>query len=101
LKPPTAPPADPLFSVLLHPDLAQLPPTYLVACGKDPTHDEILMSRDEMASRGCRVGLREYSGYPHFFFIVPMLKASGEYLDDIVAKIRELASLSQVIEQPS
>jgi versiconal hemiacetal acetate esterase len=76
--------------VLLHPDLAGLPPTYLVACDKDPMYNETLMLRDEMAARGCRVELREYKGYPHFFFIVPILKASQVYLDDVVAKIREL-----------
>lgn len=48
------------------------------------------MFRDEMTAQGCQVEFREYKGYPHFFFIVPMLKASQEYLDDIVAKIREM-----------
>jgi versiconal hemiacetal acetate esterase len=83
--------------VLLHPDLAKLPPTYLVACGKDPTHDEILMLRDEMIEQGCQVECREYQGYPHFFFIVPILKASQEYLDNIVVKIQEMVISSPII----
>ena len=85
-----APPTDPLFSVLLHPDLGKLPRTYLVACGKDPTHDEVLMLRDEMEAQGAQVELKVYEGYPHCFFIVPTLKASAEYLDVLVQKIREL-----------
>jgi versiconal hemiacetal acetate esterase len=76
--------------VLLHPNLGKLPRTYLVACGKDPMHNEILMLRDEMEAQGASVELKVYEGYPHFFFIVPTLKASAEYLDGIVAKIREL-----------
>ena len=87
--------------MLLYPDLAKLPPTYLVACGKDPTHDEIFMLRDEMTAQGCEVKLREYKGYPHFFFIVPMLRASQEYLDDIVAKIREMVISSSVVSPSS
>lgn len=76
--------------MLLHPHLGKLPQTFLVACGKDPTHDEILMLRNEMEAQGARVELKVYEGYPHFFFIVPMLKASAEYLDVLVRKIREL-----------
>jgi len=80
--------------VLLHPNLGKLPRTYLVACGKDPTHDEILMLRDEMAAQGADVELKVYEGYPHFFFIVPILKASAEYLDILVRKIQQLVLAS-------
>jgi versiconal hemiacetal acetate esterase len=76
--------------VLLHPHLGKLPRTYLVACGKDPTHDELLMLRDEMATQGANVELKVYEGYPHFFFTVPTLKAGAEYLDNLVQKIQEL-----------
>jgi versiconal hemiacetal acetate esterase len=70
--------------------LGKLPHTYLVACGKDPTYDEILMLRDEMEAQGAHVELKVYEEYPHFFFIVPTLKASAEYLDVLVTKIKEL-----------
>jgi versiconal hemiacetal acetate esterase len=76
--------------VLLHPHLGKLPRTYLVACGKDPTHDELLMLRDEIAVQGANVELKVYEGYPHFFFIVPTLKASAEFLDILVRKIQKL-----------
>jgi hypothetical protein len=46
------------------------------------------MLRDEMKEQGCKIELKEYKGYPHFFFVVPMLKASQEYLDDIVKHIQ-------------
>jgi versiconal hemiacetal acetate esterase len=48
------------------------------------------MLRDEMAAQGANVELKVYEGYPHFFFIVPTLKASAEYLDILVRKIQEL-----------
>ena len=54
-----------------------------------------------MTAQGCEVKLREYKGYPHFFFIVPMLRASQEYLDDIVAKIREMVISSSVVSPSS
>jgi versiconal hemiacetal acetate esterase len=85
-----AAPSDPLFSVLLHPELGKLPPTYLVACDKDATYNEICILNDEMKQLGSKVELKVYKGYPHFFFTVPMLKASQEYLDDIVSHIREM-----------
>jgi versiconal hemiacetal acetate esterase len=78
--------------VLLHPDLGKLPPTYLVMCDKDPTHDEIKILNDEMTQQGCKVELKEYEGYPHFFFIVPMLKASQNYLEDMVAHIQKMVT---------
>lgn len=85
-----ASPTEPLFAILLHPALANLPPTYLVACDKDPTHDEVMMLNAEMKELGCKVDLKLYKGYPHFFFIMPLLKASQEYLEDIVKHIQEM-----------
>ena len=43
-----------------------------------------------MEAQGAHVELKVYEEYPHFFFIVPTLKASAEYLDILVQKIQEL-----------
>lgn len=48
------------------------------------------MLRDEIAVQGANVELKVYEGYPHFFFIVPTLKASAEFLDILVRKIQKL-----------
>jgi acetyl esterase/lipase len=77
-QPPT--PAEPLCSILLHPDLHLLPPTYLAAPTKDPTHQETVFLHEEMRKRGVRADLVEWVGYPHFFWIVPMLEEGARFM---------------------
>ena len=77
-----AAPTDPLASPLLHPDIKLLPPTYVAACTKDPLHQDTVFFYEECKRKGVDVDLIEWVGYPHFFWILPMLQRSKEFLDE-------------------
>ena len=62
-----APPTDPLYSPLLHPDINLLPPVYVAACTKDPTHQETVFFYEECKKQGVKAELVEWAGWPHFF----------------------------------
>lgn len=83
-------PTEPLASVLLHPDLKLLPPTYLAAPTKDPTHQETIFLYEEMTKQGVDADLIEWEGYPHFFWIIPMLQKSAEFMRVWNEKLRGL-----------
>jgi acetyl esterase/lipase len=83
-----APAADPLYSVLLHPDIKHLPPCYIAACTKDPTHQETLFFYEECKKNGVTAELVEWVGLPHFFWAVPMLKKSQEFMTVCNEKLR-------------
>jgi len=72
---------DPLYSPLLHPDIKHLPPTYLAAPTKDPTHQETVFFAEELTAQGVKADLVEWEGWPHFFWILPMLKKSSEFME--------------------
>lgn len=72
---------DPLYSPLLHPDIKLLPPTYIVATTKDPTHQEMIFFYEELKKQGVEADLVEWVGWPHFFWIIPMLQKSGEFME--------------------
>lgn len=57
---------------------------------KDPTYDEMVMLHKELQSRAVKSELKVYTGYPHYFFIVPMLQASQAYMQDVVKRIQAL-----------
>ena len=87
-----APPTDPLYSILLHPSLSKLPKTWLAACTKDPTHDEMLMFYDKLQKEGVDVKLEVCKGYPHFFWMLPMLGKSQEFMGIWAERVREMVA---------
>jgi acetyl esterase/lipase len=83
-------PSEPLVSVLLHPDIKLLPPTYIAAPTKDPTHQETLFLHEEMKKQGVDADLVEWTGYPHFFWTIPMLQESVKFMAVWNEKLRGL-----------
>ncbi|OCL07406.1 alpha/beta-hydrolase [Glonium stellatum] len=85
-----APPTKPLWSILLPPSLSTLPPTYLAACTKDPTYDETCILHDRLEKLGNDSALAVWEGYPHFFWVLPMLGKSGEFMAGWAEEVRRL-----------
>jgi len=57
---------DPLYSPLLHPGIKFLPPVYIVATTKDPTHQETVFFVEKAKSQGVKVGSGELGGLAAF-----------------------------------
>ena len=74
--------------MLLHPDIKSLPPTYVAATTKDPTHQETVWLYEEMKKGGVKADLVEWEGWPHFFWIVPGLKGSEKFMEVWNEKLR-------------
>ena len=87
-----ASPEEPLYSLLLNPSLSKLPRTWLVACSKDPTYDEMLMFHDKLEKQGVQVSLEVCKGYPHFFWMLPMLRKSQELMTKWAAQVQEMVA---------
>lgn len=77
-----APAAEPLHSPLLHPDIGLLPKTYITACTKDPTHQETLFFYEECKKQGVLVDYKEWVGWPHFFWIIPVIPSSTAFMNE-------------------
>lgn len=88
-------PSEPLVSVLLHPDLKFLPPTYIAAPTKDPTHQETLFLHEEMQKQGVDADLVEWKGFPHYFWTIPMLQESAKFMAIWNEKLRGLIAKAQ------
>jgi versiconal hemiacetal acetate esterase len=87
-----ASPTEPLYSLLLNPNLSKLPPIWLVACSKDPTYDEMRMFHDKLMKQGVQVSLEVCKGYPHFFWMLPMMSKSQELMTKWASHIREMVA---------
>lgn len=67
--------------MLLNPDIKLLPPTYVAATEKDPTYQETVWLYEAMQKEGVAgADLVEWTGWPHFFWIIPGLKGSAEFM---------------------
>ena len=67
-----------------------MPPTYLAACTKDPTYDETFILHDKLKKLGNDVSLAVWDGYPHFFWMLPMLQKSKEFMARWAEEVRRL-----------
>ena len=85
-----APPDDPLASPLLHPDIKLLPSVYVAACTKDPTHQESVFFYEECKKQGVDAELVEWVGWPHFFWILPMLPKSADFMEVWCKKLGQM-----------
>jgi len=91
-----AKPTDPLVSPVFHERLAQLPPVWLATSDMDPSSVGALILRDmlvEAHGEGSgRVVHREYNGYPHTFFLVPVLEMTAVFMADLVGAVQRMCS---------
>lgn len=91
-----AKPADPLVSLVFHERLAQLPPVWLATSDMDPTSVGALILRDmlvEAHGEGSgRIVHRAYNGYPHNFFLVPVLEMTEVLVADWVGAVQSMCS---------
>jgi acetyl esterase/lipase len=81
---------EPLSSILLHPDLKELPKTWLVACSKDPTFNEMVMFHEQLRRSGVDVKMEMARGFPHFFWMLPTLQRSQELMDSWTLRLKEM-----------
>jgi versiconal hemiacetal acetate esterase len=72
--------------------LASLPPTYLVASGKDPLRDDTLVFERVAREAGVSTKLDYYEGFPHLFWIIPALKKSEEAVANIIEGVKWVIS---------
>ncbi|OAL57102.1 alpha/beta-hydrolase [Pyrenochaeta sp. DS3sAY3a] len=88
LQPPA--PDHPLYSPLLHPDIKLLPQIYVTAMTNDPSYQETVFFYEECKKQGVKADYVEWSGFPHFFWIVPTLEKSREYMTTWNDKLRAM-----------
>ena len=81
---------DPWYSPLLHPDIRLLPKVYVAACTKDTTHQETVFFYEECIKRGVDADLVEWVGWPHFFWALPMLPKSAQFMNVWCEKVRAM-----------
>src|SRR5690348_1706051 len=79
LQPPS--PDHPLYSPLLHPNIKLLPRVYVTAMTNDPTYQETVFFYEECKRQGVEADLVEWSGFPHFFWSLPGMQKSREYME--------------------
>ncbi|CAN9170088.1 unnamed protein product [Alternaria sp. RS040] len=86
LQPPS--PEHPLYSPLVHPDIKLLPPIYIAAMTNDPTYQDTVFFHEECKKQGVKADLVEWSGLPHFFWSLPGMQKSREYMNVWNEKLR-------------
>lgn len=80
--------ASPILAKSLH----GLPPALIQVCGMDPLRDEGLAYAEKLEAHGVKVIVKTYQGLPHGFVMFPQLKATGEYLQNVVAFVKNCAA---------
>lgn len=55
-----------------------------------PTHQETVFFYEECKKQGVDAELVEYVGWPHFFWILPMLAKSAEFMEVWCEKLRKM-----------
>jgi versiconal hemiacetal acetate esterase len=72
--------------------LSLLPPTYIVACGKDPLRDDALVFEKRLKAVNVKTKLDYYEGFPHMFWIIPGLARGEIAMKNIVAGTKWVVS---------
>lgn len=87
-----SPPDDPRVSFLLNKDHSNLPQrVYFQICGGDPLRDEAFVWQKLLEKHsGTKSKIHLYSGLPHGFWRFLSMKASQDWLDDLVEGIQYL-----------
>ncbi|OKL56407.1 hypothetical protein UA08_08049 [Talaromyces atroroseus] len=89
-----SPPGDVRISFLLNENHKNLPVrAYFQICGRDPLRDEAFLWQKLLEKHsGTKYKIHLYSGLPHGFWRFLQLKASQEWLDDVVEGIGFLSA---------
>lgn len=92
---------DPRISFLLNPDHSNLPKrAYFQICGRDPLRDEaFLWIKLLQAHSGTRSKIHLYSGMPHGFWRFLQMKASQDWLDDLLDGVGFLCLPKDEVEE--
>ncbi|WP_150004390.1 alpha/beta hydrolase [Iodidimonas muriae] len=83
--------SDPNFSPLFAPDFSILPPSYILAAGRDPLKEEVDDYRDRLKAAGVPVHYKCWPKQPHGFLgfgrvmkdVVPALDHAGQWMAGI------------------
>ena len=78
--------ADPRASVLLHPQLAGLPPALVVTAGFDPLKDEGRAYAEKLKAAGVAAEHREYANFIHGFYNMAGISAAVPPVIDETAR---------------
>lgn len=68
------------------------PPTYLVACEKDPLRDDAFVMEAALKKAGVPTKLDYYEGLPHYFWIFPGLPEGQQYVANLLNGVQWLIS---------
>jgi acetyl esterase/lipase len=63
---------------------------YIPACEKDPTYQETLFFYEECKKQGVDAEFKVWKGLPHFFWGIPQLKKSQEFMEVWCQKLDEM-----------
>lgn len=75
-------------------NLSLWPPTSFHVAGMDCLRDEALLFEEKLRKAGVRTTLKTYPGFPHAFNMLPQLKESGKWREQMVADILSTCGLS-------
>jgi hypothetical protein len=77
--------------------VGKLQNVYIAAPTKDACHQECLFFYDECVKQGVQVEFREWKGWPHFFWAVPVLRESRVFMEVWCEKLKEMLGSSQMV----
>ena len=63
---------------------------YIAAPTVDPTYQETRFFYEELKKKGVKAELVEWVGWPHYFWIIPQLAKSKEFMDVWNAQLRRM-----------
>jgi acetyl esterase/lipase len=66
---------------------------YIPACEKDPTFQESLFFYEECKKQGVDAEFQEWKGLPHFFWGIPTMKKSQDFMDVWCHKLNEMLAV--------